>query len=330
MCLSNIRRYTFNCKYQKEEGNMKKQIWIGVFLLVVIFSVAACSSSNEETAKPVGETQKAAETESEEAPAELVLNPPSLDLLADKDDPLSESIKRGYTYIHETNTALDPYVGNELSCSSCHANAGTTEAASFVGVTARFPEYNPRSAKVMTIEDRINGCMVRSMNGEKLPLDSQELRDMVSYLTYISTGIPVMADIPWRNQNNIKLEDIPETDVANGERLYAQSCAACHGGNGEGTGANTGPAVWGANSFNDGAGLARISKLTPYIQNNMPKGQGGTLTLQEAADIAAYILKQERPKFPGRANDWPLGGAAKDSPYYNEIKSVIEGIGEEK
>lgn len=313
---------------------MKRRFWLGLIFLGAVFTTAACASSNvAENATPAentGEKQQVAEKEGQETPAGLVLNPPSLDALADKDDPLSESIKRGYTYIHETNTALDPYVGNQLSCSSCHTNAGTTETASLVGVTAVFPEYNPRSAKVMTIEDRINGCMVRSMNGEKLPLDSQELRDMVSYLTYISDGVPVGADIPWRNKNNMKLEDLPETNVANGEKIYAQSCASCHGGNGEGTGANTGPALWGDNSFNDGAGLARISKMTPYIQQNMPKGQGDTLSLQEAADLAAYILAQERPKFPGRANDWPKGGAAKDSPYYDELKSVIEGIGENK
>jgi len=294
-----------------------------IFIFLLIFAVA-CS-----TAKPPAEqvSQQSTDSTNNAATEEnLVYNPPKMEELEGKNDPLSEAIKRGYTYVNESDTALDEYVGNKLSCTSCHAGAGTGEASSLVGVTAVSPEYNPRAGKVMSVEDRINGCMVRSMNGEKLPLDSQELRDMVSYLTYISKGVPVGADLPWRKPNTMKVEDLPETDLAKGEEIYTQSCVACHGADGEGIGANTGPALWGDNSFNDGAGMARLSTATMFIQRNMPVGQEGSLTVQEAANVAAYILSQDRPKWKGRANDWPKGGAPKDSPYYDELKSVQEGL----
>lgn len=161
------------------------------------------------------------------------------------------------------------------------------------------------------------------MNGETIPYDSKEMRAMVSYLTYISKGIPVGADIPWRMLNTMK--DYPEPNIANGEESYKQQCLSCHGGNGEGIGANIGPAVWGENSFNDGAGMARMTKMAGYIYRNMPVGQEGTLTKQQASDIAAYILSHDRPKWKGRENDWPAGGAPKDVPYYDELKSVKEG-----
>lgn len=300
---------------------MIRKRMLGLTFSSLLIFITACSGTTEQVAKT-----PAKEIASEEVTQELVMNPPSMAELEGKDDPLSEAIKRGYTYVNESNTTLDQYVGNQLSCTSCHAGAGTGEASSLVGVTAVSPEYNPRAAKVMSIEDRINGCMIRSMNGKKLPLDSAELRDMVSYLTYISKDIPVGATIPWRKPNTLKVEDLPEkTDLAAGEEIYKQSCAACHGANGEGIGANTGPAVWGEHSFNDGAGLARLSTATKFIQRNMPVGQEETLTLQQAADVAAYILSQDRPKFPGRANDWPNGGAPTDSPYYNELKSVQAG-----
>lgn len=297
-----------------------KKKWLGLVFASLIVFTAACS----EVQPP---SESASEQAQETNKIELAYNPPKMEELEGKDDPLSESIKRGYTYVNESDTALDQYVGNKLSCTSCHAGAGVGEVSSLVGVTAVSPEYNPRAAKVLSIEDRINGCMVRSMNGEKLPLDSQELRDMVSYLQYISTGVPIGADIPWRKQNSMKVEDLPEkTDLVIGEEIYKKSCIACHGADGEGIGANTGPAVWGEHSFNDGAGMARLSTATKFIQRNMPIGQEGSLTIEEAANVAAYILSHERPKWKGRENDWPKGGAPKDSPYYEELKSVKDGL----
>lgn len=298
---------------------MKKPV-IKLMSLMFVFGmiVSGCSQSKDTSAKKESTDQKQEVATASEKKIEY--NPPKMEALKDKNDPLSESIKYGQEIMMNTNTVLDGYVGNQLSCASCHAGAGTGQEASLVGITAVSPEYNPRAGAVITVQDRINGCMVRSMNGEKLPHDSAEMRAMVAYLTYISEGVPVRAELPWRNQNNMK--EVPKTDVAAGEKIYKQSCLSCHGANGEGTGANTGPAVWGENSFNDGAGLARISKMASFIQRNMPVGQPGTLTDQQAADVAAYILAQDRPKWKGRAKDWPKGGAPKDVPYYDELESA--------
>src|SRR5690606_22108631 len=141
-------------------------------------------------------------------------------------------------------------------------------------------------------------CMVRSMNGVKFPEGSEDLNAMVAYLTYISEGIPVEmnADLPWRHKNN--MDDVPTPNVDDGEALYQKSCIACHAGDGSGTGSNTGPALWGDDSFNDGAGIARMTKMAGYIQQNMPVGAENTLTDQEASDLAAFLLSQDRPEWP--------------------------------
>ena len=60
---------------------------------------------------------------------------------------------------------------------------------------------------MVTMEERINGCMVRSMNGEPFAEDDEDLDAMVAYLTYISEGIPVNADLEWRKINT--MEDVP-------------------------------------------------------------------------------------------------------------------------
>lgn len=275
------------------------KIWLTAILVLVVF--AACSNSND---KDNDEEENA--TPEEEKTGELAYNPPSMDDL-DPDDPMTESIQYGEELFNETNVALDEHVGNELSCMSCHADGGLSQSSSMVGVTTQFPQFNKRAGKVFTLEDRINGCMVRSMNGEMIDPASEEMTAMVAYLAYISEGIEQGEDIPWRMLNT--MEEIPEPDIARGEELYeTKNCMACHATDGSGTGANSGPALWGDDSFNDGAGMSRMTKMAGYIQNNMPIGEEYELSDQEAADLAAFILSQDRPIYDGHDEDWPNGG----------------------
>jgi len=229
----------------------------------------------------------------------------------DPDDPMTEAIQYGEELFNETNTVASDYVGNELSCQSCHADGGYSQSSTMVGVTADYPQYRPREGVTFTLEDRINGCMVRSMNGEMFPSDSEEMRGMVAYLNYLSQGVEIGADRPWVVVNS--MEEVPEPDVDRGEELYEKkNCLTCHGDSGEGTGANSGPALWGEDSFNDGAGMGRLTKMAGYLQNNMPIGNEYELTDQEAADLAAYILMHDRPEWEGHEEDFPHGGRPTD------------------
>lgn len=228
------------------------------------------------------------------------------------DEKMKEDILFGYNLVNETHVYADEYVGNQLSCTSCHAGAGLESSnASLVGVMADYPQYIARSGGIVTIEERINGCMVRSMNGKKFDVNSPELEAIVAYFKYISTGVEIGTERPWAKSSDMK--KVPLPSVSDGERLFQEkSCVACHAADGAGNGANTGPALWGDNSFNDGAGLARLSKIAGYIQSYMPAGQEGTLTEQDAADLAAYILSQDRPEWKGHDKDWPKGGRPSD------------------
>lgn len=58
------------------------------------------------------------------------------------------------------------------------------------------------------------------------------------------------------------------------------------------------PAVWGDNSYNWGAGIARIFTAASFIHMNMPLGKPGSLSEQEAWDVAVYINSHERPQDP--------------------------------
>ena len=53
---------------------------------------------------------------------------------------------------------------------------------SLAAAMSHYPRISPRVGGNETIEDRINGCMVRSMNGRPLPEKSAEMIAIVSWL----------------------------------------------------------------------------------------------------------------------------------------------------
>jgi thiosulfate dehydrogenase len=104
-----------------------------------------------------------------------------------------------------------------------------------------------------------------------------------------------------------------------GESVYAQKCATCHGTDGQGRRGPNGeylfPALRGPESFNIGAGLARLSNAAGVVKANMRLGLGATLNDADAIDVVAYFIRQPRPDFPAKTRDWPKGGKPDDAPY---------------
>lgn len=252
--------------------------------------------------------------------------PPALDELGVLDEsklpdsPYGDMVKYGYKLISQTHNYIGPnakdeakrYAGNHLSCNSCHAQGGTKQySAGFIGITARFPQYNARGDKIVSLEDRINGCMQRSMNGKTLPLNSPEMRAIVTYMHYLSVGVPVGANIKGQSLKKVKLLDRP-ADPAKGKVVYEAHCTVCHGENGEGmknpefasADYYIYPPLWGDDSYNTGAGMYRMIKVAQFIKQNMPQFNE-ILTDEEAFDVAAYINSKPRPIKDGRENDFP-------------------------
>ncbi len=230
--------------------------------------------------------------------------------------PIGEAIRRGRELIIDTQHQLPDHVGNDLNCSSCHLNGGTVAyAAPYVGVAGLFPEYRSRSAQVLSLQQRINACFQRSLNGHPLAWGSHEMNAMLAYISWLSAGVPAGQAVQGRGF--VAVNTALEPDDARGKRLYAQQCASCHGADGQGATTETGaylyPPLWGPRSFNIGAGMARHYTAAAFIKHNMPLGLGDTLTDQEAVDVAYYVTHQPRPDFPARVNDWPKGGRPRDA-----------------
>ena len=90
-------------------------------------------------------------------------------------------------------------------------------------------------------------------------------------------------------------------DAMRGADVYRLHCAACHGVEGQGVKSGSSyafPPLWGPGGYNAGAGMHRVPTAAAFIKANMPLGQGGTLTDQQAWDVAAYVNAQPRPKAP--------------------------------
>ncbi len=235
--------------------------------------------------------------------------PPVVD--STPDDPLETSIYRGLALITHTHDSLPSYDGGSLNCTSCHLDEGRrANAAPLAGSFARYPRYMDRTGAVIPIEDRVNYCFTRSLAGQKLPMDSREMQDIVAYLSFISRGVPT--------GEHIRGEGLPKMlsltgDSARGKSVFTDNCARCHGTDGAGMGPI--PALWGAKSFSIGASMARPERAASFIQHNMPFDRPGTLTDQQAFDVAAYVTAMPRPDSPGKERDWPAGGAPSDVPY---------------
>jgi thiosulfate dehydrogenase len=226
-------------------------------------------------------------------------------------DSLSAAIKRGRALILATAESLPRFVGGNLNCTSCHLDEGRRgTSAPLTGVFGRYPRYIERSGAVVSMQERVNYCMTRSLAGTRLPNDSREMLDMLAYLAFLGRGVPMGAHLPQEGMPALP-KDVG--DSTRGAEVYRAACVRCHGA--DGSGMQKVPAVWGPKSFSIGASMARQERAASFIRHNMPFDKPGTLTDRQAYDVAAYVTSQPRPDMPEKARDWPFGGAPADVPY---------------
>lgn len=248
--------------------------------------------------------------------------------LAIVNEPNADEIFYGKELLNSTKRLLPDNVGAMMNCNSCHIAEGKAQyGAPYLTTIPQYPKVMPRAGKLVSIEGRINGCFQRSMNGKPLDVESKEMKAMIAYMTWLSQTQPEGAKVKLVNSGPVDESLVP--NVENGQVIYAERCASCHGNDGEGLKDKRGnivfPPLWGDESFNIGAGMARTYKAAQFVKYNMPMGvsthgdwgQGnpGTLTDQEAVDVSEYFTHMPRPDFPGKVNDWPNGKKPKDARY---------------
>lgn len=245
-------------------------------------------------------------------------------------------VRLGREILTHTNAYVGPgvsdrakrFAGNNLACTNCHLEAGTKKfGLPLFGLFSSFPQYSARAGDEITIEDRINSCLTRSMNGRAAPSDAPEMQAIVAYIRFLSSDVKAGEKLPGLGSGHMPELD-RAADPARGATIYASRCEACHNVDGSGiarsrTDLSLGymiPPLWGHDSFNDGAGMARLGTFANFIHFNMPHGADyldPQLTPEEAWDTAAYVLSHTRPHRNGIENDFAGNLLAKplDAPY---------------
>src|SRR5437660_1666969 len=69
------------------------------------------------------------------------------------------------------------------------------------------------------------------------------------------------------------------------------------------------PPLWGPDCFNNGAGMSRLLTAAVYAMHNMPIGttfDAPVLSDENAYDVAAYIINQQRPQKANLDKDFPI------------------------
>ena len=260
------------------------------------------------------------------APPDTMWQPPKVEDLPKNAE--GELILYGRELIAHTANYLGPKGSvrqntNGMNCQNCHLDAGTKIMGNnYAAVFSTYPKYRTRSGSVESVVKRISDCFERSLNGTAPDSNSREMRAMVAYMKWLGQDVR-KGETP-KGTGLEKLAFLNRAaDPDKGKVTYLAKCQVCHGTKGEGLPAPDGtayvyPPLWGEHSYNDGAGLYRISSFAGYVKNNMPLGAtylNPQLTDEEAWNLAAFVDSRPHPH-KDQSGDWKdISQKPIDAPY---------------
>ena len=224
----------------------------------------------------------------------------------------------GQELIAHTSRYLGPrgsvaQISNGMNCQNCHLNAGKkTWGNNYGAVASTYPRFRDRSGSIESIYKRVSDCFERSLNGTAPDSLSKEYKAIEAYIKWVGKEVP--KGVTPKQTGIYKLPFLDRAaDPQKGKLVYQNQCQRCHGQNGEGVIAlnNTEyeyPPLWGEHSYNNGAGLYRLSRFAGFVYSNMPNNEASydhpTLSVSESWDVAAFVNSQPRPK-KDLQKDWP-------------------------
>jgi thiosulfate dehydrogenase len=280
-----------------------KNYWLLIVFASFLFQ--ACSPEKKESTSNV-------------AKPDSIWIKPSLYLDTELSGEQRKLVIYGEELIAHTSKYLGPngsvaHLTNGMNCQNCHLDAGTRPLGNnYSAVFSTYPKFRERSGRIESIYKRVSDCMERSLNGTAIDSNSYEFKAIYAYMQWL--GKDVKKDVKPYQSGIKRLKFLDRAaDPSKGKLVYDAQCKSCHGENGQGVKDANGmaylyPPVWGEHSYNDGAGLYRLSNFAGYVKYNMPFGKSSVnaqvLSDEEAWDVAAYVNSQPRPS-KDQTSDWP-------------------------
>ena len=242
--------------------------------------------------------------------------------------PAGELIRYGRDVIAHTSKYFGPNgsvakISNGMNCQNCHLDGGRKLFGNNYSVFySSYPKKGARSGKIDQPADRIADCFKRSLAGKMPDPSGKEVQAMLAYLKWIGSDVKKKQKVFGTATEKLKFLDRP-ADPKRGLVVYNSKCRSCHGADGSGQllPDKTGyvyPPLWGPHSYNDGAGMTRISNFAGFVKNNMPFGasyENPQLSDEEAWDVAAFVNSQPRGHLDSRNDYRDLSVKPIDAPF---------------
>ncbi|MGB3949106.1 MAG: c-type cytochrome [Bacteroidia bacterium] len=238
------------------------------------------------------------------------------------------------SHFYGKNGKISKSATNGMNCQNCHLDAGTKVFGNnYSAVASTYPKFRARSGSMENIYKRVNDCFERSLNGKAIDTTSKEMQGIVAYINWLGKDVSKGTVPEGAGLKKMAFLDRPASPEK-GKNIYSQKCVTCHQADGLGKmneeqTAFIYPPLWGDHSYNDGAGLFRMSNFAKYIKYNMPLGasyNNPLLTDEEAWDIAAFVNSQPRPKKDIK-KDWPK---IEEKPFDHPFGPYKDGFSEEQ
>ncbi|MFZ9386754.1 MAG: c-type cytochrome [Chitinophagaceae bacterium] len=309
-----------------------KENWPVALILGVILVVALADISKSlQSSAPKAATGKLADS---------TWVPPSLYTDRELTGKDREMVIYGEDIIAHTSRYFGPrgsvaQISNGMNCQNCHLNAGRKNwGNNYSAVFSTYPKFRERSGQTESIYKRVSDCFERSLNGQAPDSTGREYQAIYAYMKWLGKEVKKGEKPHGVGIDKLKFLD-RAADPVKGKLVYAEKCQNCHGANGEGQKSLDGisyeyPPLWGANSYNNGAGLFRLSNFAGYVKSNMPFNQvtheNPMLSTEQAWDVAAFVNSQPRP-FMDISRDWP---DISKKPFDHPFGPYADGFPEEQ
>lgn len=210
---------------------------------------------------------------------------------------------------------------NSLNCVNCH-QAGPSGlpgskmfALPLVNAVNDYPKFDPKSGKVISLEQRALGMFGAGV--VPIKVDTPEFQSVMAYLRWL--GRETRPGDAMVGSGLMAIEPIGRAaDPKRGKALFQAKCQACHGADAAGQrkpdfdqgGGYLFPPLAGDDTYDNAGHMFAVPLMARFIAASMPLGatyDKPQLTPAEALDIAAYVNDDNTPRRqnPNRSKLYP-------------------------